>query len=276
VGCRHCSQPGLAEARGLARKETRLQVVQKWGELAQVRVTATFRGAHKDRMVEAYARIEQAPLLAITAGSIETAGETICGRRLPVQEATRAYLYRRWRSTLDPLLVRREDAGCVTLRAFPVTHDAETKIVLEGFALVDGAGRSGTRIYRSADLCLVIRPLTEDTRKNAAFVDEVGLRALQVLDVRTAKRRHPGAWKKRLAVPCVPALEAAVRGIGTGIVTTETALVALPPGPTVPKNLVVRSSAGAPAPPASDPTPPPPPPTTSSAALPPATPEGSG
>ena len=265
VDCARCSRPGLAIGSGLSTRETTFQVRRTWGDLAEVRIEARFQGANEGQLVEGHVRIAPAPLLAVTAGRIESQGEVLAGVRAPAREATRGYLWRRWRSTLDPLLVRHASRGSVDVRAFPIRAEAATRVRLDAFVLLAGPGRVGIRIYRTGDLCLVIQPLSEAARAQAVFVDEAGNRALSVLDVRTARRRHPDAWGRAVSVPCVPALEAVLRGGGDAAVTPACALVALPPGPMVPRALFVGPASEVPTvpfhvPPGSDPLPPPPPP----------------
>ena len=269
VDCTKCSRPGLAIGEGLVKRETTFRVVKTWGDLAQVEIHADFRAAGAERLEEGYVRVAPAPLLAVTGGTIVNSGETLWGARLPDREATRGYLHRRWRSSIDPLLVRFETRGSVTVRAFPIDHKADTRVKLEGFVMLAKPGRVGVRIYRTDELCLVVQPLTKQSRKTAVFIDEAGKRALSVLDPRTAKRRHPQAFAKTIDVPCVPALEAVLRGSGDAAVTETRALVALPPGPTVPPNLFIGPASEAPTvngsvPPGMEPPPPPPPPRGSS------------
>jgi len=109
-----------------------------------------------------------------------------------------------------------------------------------------------------------MQPVTEASRKTAVYLDVEGDRALSVLDARTCKRRHPHAFARAIAVPCVPALEAVLRGDGSGAVSAATALVALPPGPALPRDLFIGKASDAPRRTPTGPTgpasPPPPPP----------------
>ena len=269
VDCPKCSAAGLAAGEGLSKRETRTEVVRTWGELAEVRVTTVFEAEADKGFLEAFARVERPPLLAVTGGGVTCVEEDVTGTLTPSQGARRDYLWERNRRLRDPMLVLRENAGAVTLRVFPISARGTTTATLRGYTLLAAPDSLRPRLYRTEDRFLVVLPRTEVSERDADFVDEAGARVLLLLPKTACCVRYPALMKEAVEVPCVPALSSAIRGKGTGAVNDATALVALPAGSRAPSALFVGPAQDAPwfdpgVPPGlrapGDPSPPPPPP----------------
>lgn len=266
--CPKCSAPGLETGLGLSKRETRTEVVEAWGEIAQVRVTTDFAAAEDRTFLEAFARVERSPLLAVTAGRVNCIEHDLTGVLAPSQGARRDYLWERDRRIRDPMLVVREGPGTVSMRVWPISVRGTTTATLEGFTLLAPPASGGTRIYRTGDLYLVVLPWTREVAKEADFVDEAGKRVLFVLSKGVCRARFGARADAAVEVPCVPALRDAIRGRGDASVNGATALVALPAGAHAPSNLFVGPLEDAPwinprtlpgLAELSDPAPPPPP-----------------
>ncbi len=260
IECPHCTSRQLVESRGISRRVADHRVVKRWDDLIQVRSTVRFESSRK-QFVEGYATLQHAPLFAATAGRIRVGKDELKGVMKASVKARRDYLWER-QGNRDPLLVLRKDASSVTLRAFPISKSASTWAVVEGFALSDAIGGRGLRLYRTKDRYLAIVS-TADVAKGVKpdFVDVGGQRALFFLDAKVAQKRYGAATTKAREVPCVAALESAVRNHGVDAVTKHAGLVAIPRGRGAPKNLTVGHG--------DDPVPPPPPPSPTAPAVPP-------
>jgi hypothetical protein len=270
IPCPTCSAPGLAEGRDLSRRETRTEVVERWGEVARLRVTTVFRTDVERTFLEASARVEAAPLLAVTGGSVTCVEHDLAGVLAPSTSATRDYLWERDRRLRDPMLVRLDGLGAVTMRVFPISSKGPTTATLEAFSLLAPPGSGAPRLYRTGARFLVVLPRTEANEREADFVDEAGGRVLRFLSETVCRVRFGALVDTALEVPCVDALRDAARGSGSAAVNGATALVALPRGSKAPADLFVGPAhlapvvSSGPVPPGlrepSDPPPPPPPP----------------
>jgi hypothetical protein len=270
--CLKCSAPGLAEGANLSRRETKVEVVETWGDLARVKTTTAFATDQKYRFLEAYASIEVAPLLAVTAGTILTGDHEMVGVRAPSQEARRDYLWERNWSLRDPMLVARHDESTVHVRAFPIAKGVPTTVTLEGYTLAPAPESEEPRFYRTGDVFLRVSPTAKAARwLPVDFWDEKGGRAIQILDLEACTRWFPKHVESAVEVPCVPALVGAITSKSDAAVNQDTLLVAVTPRRKAPKNLYVGKPGDAPitswgssVPPGlrepRDPVPPPPPP----------------
>jgi hypothetical protein len=265
--CPACAAKRPAEGEFLTQRTPAIETIRSWGELAEVRVGAELTTTQPHGLVEALVRIEHGPILAVTAGGVTGPEVDLRGVLQASQSARRDYLWER-RRLRDPMLVQREDAAAVSMRVCPIPAKGTMRATLTAFTLLAPPSRPDPRFYRTADRVLVIRPRTPETEKDADFVDEQGGRVLLFLPESACRARWPGLIDRAYRVPCVPAIEAAVRGKGAAAVTEETALVALPPGSHAPADLFVGPIENAPrtggrfpqSHEPSDPPPPPPPP----------------
>jgi hypothetical protein len=255
-GCKRCSMPGLEAGEGLSKRETRVEVLESWGALARVRVEVELATEVKDRFLEGFARVEQGPLFAVTSAWVTSGGKRLDAAPRPALEARRDYLWDRLKAR-DPLIVEREDAGTVRLRVFPVAAGTPTVVTLEGYAVLPARPGEGISLHRTGDRWLAVVPFTEGSAVGTLCLDRAGSRLVQVVDEAGCRRRWPSLMASATEVPCVPALEAAMRGCGDACASGETALVALEPGGGAPKDLFVSKPSPAPR---SVPAPPAPPP----------------
>jgi hypothetical protein len=244
--CETCSAPGLAEGRDLSKREVRLETVKRWGDLEQVRVTVTFETKVERTFLEAHARIERPPVLAVTAGTVTCVEADLTGIRAPDERARRDYLWERDRRLRDPMLVRAEGIGAVSVRVFPVSTRAPMIARLDAFTLAEPAGTAGPRLYRTSDRFLAVVPRTPENERDADFVDAAGGRALFFLTEAQARVRHADLVAAAVEVPCLDALRDAIRGRGDAAVTADTSLVALPKGSRAPDDLFVGPAEKAP------------------------------
>ena len=277
--CLACSAPGLSTGAGLSKRETHVEIVHTWLELAEVRATTVFATAEERTLeehtfLEAFARIEQPTVFAVTGGKVTCVEHDLHAVRSPERVARRDYLWERDRRLRDPMLVLRDGPGAVSMRVFPISVKGPTTATLEGFVLLPrhALAPSGPHLYRTDRHFLVVLARTPETAKDADFVDEAGDRVLVFLSEAACRARYGARADKAVEVPCVPALRDAVLGGGDEAVCDSTALVALPPGSQAPANLFIglpkdapwidpsRPPSLAPRPDPKDPTPPPPPP----------------
>jgi len=263
VSCPACSAPGLESGEGVSERTT-VETLGRWGEIGRVRIRTTFAAEVDPQFLEAAVRVEQAPLLAITSGTVRCVAETLTGVLRPSQRARRDYLWERDTRVRDPMLVLRRTASVVDVRVFPVSTRGTTTVELEGYVLLRHESPGGPRAYRTEDLFLVVLPPSADETA-PDLVDDAGGRTVRFLSDVEMKALHPGLVARAVDVPCVPALRDAVLGTGDAAVTESTALVALPSGSQAPTSLFIGRAQDAPlltatrALDATDPTPPPPP-----------------
>jgi len=232
--------------------------LKRWGDVARCRVTVTIEAA-RDHGVEAYARLEPAPVFAAVTGTLWNAGTLMTAALRPSEEVRRSYLYERRLATADPMLVLRRGPGRIDVRVYPVTREEPAVAWVEGYVLVSDAGpASAMRAYATGERCLVITDLT--AAQEPQWQD--GIRALHFLSREDAAVRFPGVTP--CEVPFVPALETAVTGRGDAAAAEEKTIAALPAGSRQPPFIGPDRTLGPQVPPGlrepQDPTPPPPPP----------------
>jgi len=264
--CPLCSEKGLATLQGVSVRRAETRTVTAWDDLVEVETRVRFETVRERGFVEGHATVAHAPLFAAVACAVEMGDQALEGRIVASAAARRDYLWERQRQR-DPLLVLRRDAASVKLRVFPITRAQPTFAVVRGYALSDDVGSAGVRLYCTDARYLAVVPLkglAADAEPD--FVDPGGGRALFFLDAAEVLRRFGGALRHARDVPCVRALECAVRDHGVAAVTRHAALVAVPAGRGAPTDLIVGD--GSP----HDPSPPPPPPAPIAATAPAAVP----
>jgi len=223
VECDKCATPALREGKDVTRCSTDVTELNRWGDIAQVRVEVTLETQRERGSIEGYVRIEPAPVFAAVAGTLKGQME-LAGSLRPSAEVRKIYLWERRRFAFDPMLAVRRGPGRVDLRAFPIRRGQPLVITLEGFTLAALPGASGVQLYRTGKRCLSVTPNTPV--EWGGFV--VGDRRLRFMSERECRGRFPG--HSFVLVPCVPALETAVTGRGREAVSDEVALAALAPG----------------------------------------------
>jgi len=220
--CSKCKDTSFTRADGLAKCETKVTEVERWGDVARVRVTLTLRAHERTGMTEAYLPVEPAPVFALVKGSVGTLEATL----RKSEDARQIYLFEKRRKR-DPLLIVRRTPGRFDVRVFPVPHDEDLVIRLEGYALV---GKTGC-VYTTGDGHVEVKP----DGKLHFFISR---------RLKRPSRR----------VDFVPALKAAWTGKGEAAATRNTALAAFEPGARKPPFVGPDRVGGPPVPP-----PPPPP-----------------
>jgi hypothetical protein len=223
VECDKCATPALREGKDVTRCSTDVTELNRWGDIARVRVEVTLETQRKRGSIEGYVRLEPAPVFAAVAGTLKGKMELAGSLRLSA-EVRKIYLWERRRFAFDPMLVLRRGPGRVDLRAFPIRRGQPVAITLEGYTLAPIPGASGVQLYKTGKRCLSVTPDTPGDW--GGFV--VGDRRLRFMSERECRGRFPG--RSFVLVPCVPALETAVTGRGREAVSDEVALAALAPG----------------------------------------------
>jgi len=221
--CHRCKDTSFTRADGLAKCETKVAEVERWGDVARARETAG--------MTEAYLPVEPAPVFALVKGSVGKLEATL----RKSEDARQIYLFEKRRKR-DPLLVVRRTPGRFDVRVFPVPHDKDLVVTLEGYALV---GKTGC-VYTTGDRHVEVKP-------DGRLWFSVGR-----------------LEKPSLNVDFVPALKAAWTGKGEAAATRNTALAAFEAGarkpPFVGPDRVIGPPVPPPPPPADVCPPPRPPP----------------
>jgi hypothetical protein len=178
----------------LAVKTHDVRVLRRWGDVAKVRVSLSFRAKKDVGRTEAYASVAPGLVFAISSARVEHGGQRLDAAERPAAEAGAEYLATVARIR-DPLLLTRKGPGRFDLRVFPVEPAETTRVVVEGWALLE---RTATRdrLYRTGDRVL------------AVAAD--GERAYEFLTDDAARERDAALLRSATLVPCVAALEAAL------------------------------------------------------------------
>ena len=223
VECDKCATPALREGKDVTRCTTNVTELNRWGDIARVRVEVTLETQRERGSIEGYVRLEPAPVFAAVAGTLRGKME-LAGSLRPSAEVRKIYLWERRRFAFDPMLAVRRGPGRIDLRVFPIRRGQPVVITLEGYTLATIPGASGVQLYRTGKRCLSVAPNTPADWGGLV----VGDRRLRFMSERECRGRFPG--QSFVRVPCVPALETAVTGRGREAVSSEVALAALAPG----------------------------------------------
>ncbi|MHC4973672.1 MAG: hypothetical protein ACYTG3_15210 [Planctomycetota bacterium] len=223
VECDKCASPALREGKQVSRCTTAVTELQRWGDIARVRVEVTLETERERGSIEGYVRLEPAPVFAAVTGTLRGQLELAASLQ-PSAKVRKIYLWERRRFRFDPLLVLRRGPGRLDLRVFPIQRERPVAVTVEGYTLAVSAGASGVQLYRTGQRCLAVTPHTPADWGGFP----VDGRLVRFLSERECRGRFPGI--PIVLVPCVPALETAVTGRGRDAVSGEVALAALAPG----------------------------------------------